>query len=179
MQLRRLKGKICPYIRNLNGRLFDLLHLPATDTPDFSSQQSRCPRTRERCVFLRQIFRSTRRGVKNSTEKEKKKIIQKFTFSQQPLPRHFGVVSFLSSYLDAAGKKKNSHHVDLTANGSFFCAIQGGKNRRRGTKENDDQRRELTFKEDGQEYAQVVKMLGNGRLEAMCFDGSKRLANVR
>ncbi|ODA78586.1 hypothetical protein RJ55_05968 [Drechmeria coniospora] len=57
--------------------------------------------------------------------------------------------------------------------------FQGGKNRRRGTKENDDQRRELTFKEDGQEYAQVIKMLGNGRLEAMCFDGSKRLANIR
>ena len=56
---------------------------------------------------------------------------------------------------------------------------KGGKNRRRGTKENDDQRRELTFKEDGQEYAQVIKMLGNGRLEAMCFDGSKRLANIR
>ncbi|KAH6888111.1 hypothetical protein B0T10DRAFT_489560 [Thelonectria olida] len=56
---------------------------------------------------------------------------------------------------------------------------KGGKNRRRGTKENDDQRRELTFKEDGQEYAQVVKMLGNGRLEAMCFDGNKRLANIR
>ncbi|KAL4722374.1 Translation initiation factor 1A [Fusarium chlamydosporum] len=55
---------------------------------------------------------------------------------------------------------------------------KGGKNRRRGTKENDDQRRELTFKEDGQEYAQVIKMLGNGRLEALCFDGSKRLANV-
>lgn len=29
------------------------------------------------------------------------------------------------------------------------------------------------------EYAQVIKMLGNGRLEAMCFDGSKRLANIR
>jgi translation initiation factor 1A len=57
--------------------------------------------------------------------------------------------------------------------------LQGGKNRRRGTKENDDQRRELTFKEDGQEYAQVIKMLGNGRLEALCFDGSKRLANIR
>lgn len=37
----------------------------------------------------------------------------------------------------------------------------------------------MTFKEDGQEYAQVIKMLGNGRLEALCFDGSKRLANVR
>ena len=29
------------------------------------------------------------------------------------------------------------------------------------------------------EYAQVLKMLGNGRLEAMCFDGSKRLAHIR
>ncbi|KAK7969372.1 eukaryotic translation initiation factor 1A [Apiospora saccharicola] len=56
---------------------------------------------------------------------------------------------------------------------------KGGKNRRRGKNENDDEKRELTFKEDGQEYAQVVKMLGNGRLEAYCFDGTKRLAHIR
>merc|ERR1719445_2078039 len=37
----------------------------------------------------------------------------------------------------------------------------------------------LVFKEDGQEYAQVTKMLGNGRLEAMCFDGVKRLCHIR
>jgi hypothetical protein len=30
-----------------------------------------------------------------------------------------------------------------------------------------NEKRELTFKEEGQEYAQVLKMLGNGRLEAM------------
>jgi translation initiation factor 1A len=35
------------------------------------------------------------------------------------------------------------------------------------------------FKEEGQEYAQVVKMLGNGRLEAQCFDGARRLAHIR
>lgn len=29
------------------------------------------------------------------------------------------------------------------------------------------------------EYAQVLKMLGNGRLEAQCFDGEKRLAHIR
>lgn len=29
------------------------------------------------------------------------------------------------------------------------------------------------------EYAQVTKMLGNGRLEALCFDGVKRLAHIR
>ena len=56
---------------------------------------------------------------------------------------------------------------------------QGGKNRRRGKNENDDDKRELVFREDGQEYAQVIKMLGNGRLEAQCFDGQKRLAHIR
>ncbi|PAV16396.1 nucleic acid-binding protein [Pyrrhoderma noxium] len=56
---------------------------------------------------------------------------------------------------------------------------KGGKNRRRGKNENDDDKRELVFKEEGQEYAQVTKMLGNGRLEAQCFDGKKRLAHIR
>ena len=56
---------------------------------------------------------------------------------------------------------------------------KGGKNRRRGKNENDDDKRELVFREDGQEYAQVTKMLGNWRLEALCFDGEKRLAHIR
>ncbi|KAI8599600.1 eukaryotic translation initiation factor 1A, X-chromosomal, partial [Dissophora ornata] len=53
----------------------------------------------------------------------------------------------------------------------------GGKNRRRGKNENEGEKRELVFKED--EYAQVLKMLGNGRVEAQCFDGEKRLAHIR
>ena len=56
---------------------------------------------------------------------------------------------------------------------------KGGKNRRRGTNKNDEEKRELVFKEDGQEYAQVVKMLGSGRVEAMCFDGVKRICQIR
>jgi len=40
---------------------------------------------------------------------------------------------------------------------------KGGKNRRRGKNENENEKRELVFKEDGQEYAQVSKMLGNGQ----------------
>ena len=52
---------------------------------------------------------------------------------------------------------------------------KGGKNRKRGKNEADDEKRELVFKEDGQEYAQVLRMLGNGRCEAMCIDGSRRL----
>lgn len=55
---------------------------------------------------------------------------------------------------------------------------KGGKNRRRGKNEGEE-KRELVFKEDGQEYAQVLRMLGNGRLEAQCFDGNKRLAHIR
>ena len=35
------------------------------------------------------------------------------------------------------------------------------------------------FKEEGQEYAQVTKMLGNGYVEAMCFDGERRIAHIR
>ncbi|KAJ1890751.1 Translation initiation factor 1A [Coemansia sp. IMI 209127] len=53
-------------------------------------------------------------------------------------------------------------------------------NRRRGKNDKDESsKRELIFKEEGQEYAQVVKMLGNGRLEASCFDGINRLAQIR
>ncbi|GAA6015265.1 hypothetical protein JCM8202_002405 [Rhodotorula sphaerocarpa] len=59
------------------------------------------------------------------------------------------------------------------------CIQQGGKNRRRGKNENEGDKRELVFKEEGQEYAQVIKMLGNGRIEAMCFDGEKRLGHIR
>lgn len=56
---------------------------------------------------------------------------------------------------------------------------KGGKNRRRGKNENENDKRELVFRDDGQEYAQVIKMLGNGRLEAYCFDGTNRLCHIR
>jgi len=59
---------------------------------------------------------------------------------------------------------------------------KGGKNRRRGKNENDDMKRELILKEEGQSYAQVTRILGNGHLEAFCFDitgGKKRLCHIR
>lgn len=72
-------------------------------------------------------------------------------------------------------------------------------------KNESEEKRELIFKEDGQgetlkllhlggpkvafnsvetmfwfaEYAQVLRMLGNGRLEAQCIDGTKRLCHIR
>ena len=40
-------------------------------------------------------------------------------------------------------------------------------------------KRELVYKDDGQEYACVMKMLGNGRCELQCLDGIQRLGNIR
>lgn len=41
------------------------------------------------------------------------------------------------------------------------------------------QKRELEFKDDGQEYAYVIRMLGNGRCRVQCMDGVVRLAVIR
>lgn len=38
-----------------------------------------------------------------------------------------------------------------------------------------NKKREPVFKEDGQEYAQVLSMLGNDRCEATCTDQTKRI----
>ncbi|CAK5065570.1 unnamed protein product [Meloidogyne enterolobii] len=57
---------------------------------------------------------------------------------------------------------------------------KGGKKRRRGKNENDILKRELVEKDgENQAYAQVQKMLGNGRLTAFCFDGKQRLCHIR
>ncbi|KAJ3194940.1 Eukaryotic translation initiation factor 1A, X-chromosomal [Entophlyctis luteolus] len=56
---------------------------------------------------------------------------------------------------------------------------KGGKNRKKGKGEGDGDKRELLFKEEGQEYAFVTKMLGNGWVEAQCMDGEKRLGHIR
>lgn len=56
---------------------------------------------------------------------------------------------------------------------------KGGKNRRRGKNDNGGQKRELIYKEEQQEYAQITKMLGNGRIEVSCFDGIKRMGHIR
>ncbi|ODQ65328.1 nucleic acid-binding protein [Nadsonia fulvescens var. elongata DSM 6958] len=56
---------------------------------------------------------------------------------------------------------------------------KGGKTRRRGKNDNEHFKRELILKEEGQEYAQVTKMLGNGRVACSCFDNTNRLGQIR
>merc|ERR1711903_260519 len=43
----------------------------------------------------------------------------------------------------------------------------------------EQKKQELIYGEDGQEYGQVQRMLGNGRCEVSCFDGTKRLCHIR
>lgn len=55
---------------------------------------------------------------------------------------------------------------------------KGGKRNKRSAK-TQDTKRELIFKEDGQEYAQVTALLGSSRLRVMCSDGEERLCTIR
>eukprot|EP00448_Togula_jolla_P022515 CAMPEP_0170589910 /NCGR_PEP_ID=MMETSP0224-20130122/11591_1 /TAXON_ID=285029 /ORGANISM="Togula jolla, Strain CCCM 725" /LENGTH=144 /DNA_ID=CAMNT_0010913677 /DNA_START=49 /DNA_END=483 /DNA_ORIENTATION=- len=55
----------------------------------------------------------------------------------------------------------------------------GGNKAKRAKGGTQDAKRELIFKEDGQEYGQVTRMLGNGRCEVSCFDSTKRLCHIR
>ncbi|KAI2633111.1 hypothetical protein GGS26DRAFT_590706 [Hypomontagnella submonticulosa] len=59
---------------------------------------------------------------------------------------------------------------------------KGGKNRRRGKKDNDADTahnpRELLFKEVSQEYAIIEKVLGNGRFTARILNGRNELART-
>jgi translation initiation factor 1A len=56
---------------------------------------------------------------------------------------------------------------------------KGGKQKRKGKNNHTLIKRELIFKEDGQEYGQVLKLLGNCRLDAQCMDGVKRQCIIR
>eukprot|EP01031_Cornospumella_fuschlensis_P034047 gene34047-41210_t len=57
---------------------------------------------------------------------------------------------------------------------------KGGKNYKKGKKRDEGEtRRDLIFKEDGQEYAQVLRMLGDGRLALQCFDNQARTGLIR
>lgn len=54
-----------------------------------------------------------------------------------------------------------------------------GKKKNTKSKTNIEKKTEFILREEGQEYAQAGRMLGNGRLEAICFDGQTRMAHIR
>ena len=53
---------------------------------------------------------------------------------------------------------------------------RGGRRRKKNWQR---AKRELEFKDEGEEYAQVQKLLGQGRMMVYCFDGKTRLAKIR
>ena len=55
----------------------------------------------------------------------------------------------------------------------------GGNKRKKGKKPQQQEDRELQYKGESEEYAQVIKILGDGRFECNCADGVKRIAHVR
>ncbi len=57
---------------------------------------------------------------------------------------------------------------------------KGGKNYKKGKKtDGGEARRDLILKEPGQEYGQVLKMLGDGRVQLNCFDNNERCGLIR
>lgn len=54
---------------------------------------------------------------------------------------------------------------------------KSGKNTKNKYKHKEE--RQLTFRHDGEEYAKIIKVLGNRRFECECFDGKVRLGRVR
>ena len=53
----------------------------------------------------------------------------------------------------------------------------GGKNKKKGKKMVTTER-ELSFKEEGEDYAQVIRPAGDSRFEVLCGDGKKRFGHV-
>lgn len=56
---------------------------------------------------------------------------------------------------------------------------KGGKNFKKGKHSNESRQRELLLAEEGQDYAQVTKMLGGSRVECMCSGGTKVIGVIR
>ena len=56
---------------------------------------------------------------------------------------------------------------------------KGGKNRKKGKAMQERAKRELEFKQEGQDFGQVLRMLGNGRIECICADAKKRTCTIR
>jgi hypothetical protein len=80
------------------------LHPLVTDTPDFSSQQSRCPRTREKYVYRIYLACRRRRAQEEKKKNRKKEAAEAELDQIQPLPRQFFCVGFFLPLLasDAA-----------------------------------------------------------------------------
>ena len=56
---------------------------------------------------------------------------------------------------------------------------KGGHKKKRNKGKVSAPTRKITYKDDDQEYAQVEKLLGNRRVQCLCFDGITRICHIR
>lgn len=75
-------------------------------------------------------------------------------------------------------QKESTLDLSLRACGGMAKKAKGGKHQKRKKSEGAE-KRELEFKDAGQEYGQVVRSLGDGRFECYCYDGKTRLGIIR
>ena len=50
---------------------------------------------------------------------------------------------------------------------------------RKARSQRDEKKRDIVYPDDGQEYAYVQELMGNGRLKAFCEDGNVRVGRIR
>ena len=92
----------------------------------------------------------------------------------------FLVSTNFRNFFSSLGKEKDPTFVPNLFNDNTPHLImpknkgKGGKNRRRGKNENENEKRELVFKEDGQEYAQVSREPWSWRLVTVLRDSSNK-----
>lgn len=55
----------------------------------------------------------------------------------------------------------------------------GGKNRKKGKGDPSDTKRELVFREEGEDYGLITKLLGNCNVMVDCTDGESRIGHIR
>ncbi|KAK9231704.1 hypothetical protein WN943_021943 [Citrus x changshan-huyou] len=65
--------------------------------------------------------------------------------------------------------------MDSAMNSFTWASLKRAKNEDEAGE--DANKRELVQKEKGQEYAQVIRMLRNGRCKATCTSGTRRLCH--
>lgn len=55
----------------------------------------------------------------------------------------------------------------------------GNKQKKQKNGGREEERRDLIFREDGQQYGSVTKMLGDRRIQVFCFDNVERIGLIR
>ena len=120
--------------------------------------------------------------VYDCSNKTKVKDIKDFVFNKTGIPTKLQNIKFSYKYLEN-NKTLDYYGIGKEATLNVMLRLNGGgknkKTQRSKNRKKENQKRELEFKTDGQEYGQVTKILGNGRMTIFCCDGKERMGTIR